>query len=587
MKGSFKRTLNVYWGHMKKMRLEFLILAFLGVAGAVCNTVVPIYLKKIVDSISLIGEKGESYRLAIFFLFIAGGIEALRWIINRGQSFWYINFLARLMAKISNGSFQYLHRHSFSFFANNFSGSLVKKVNYLTRAAEDIFDNFLWALIPMAVNTAVILAVLFSRDWRLGAGILVWLGVFFSTNIFFSNWKFKYNVIANEAVSKTTGFLADTITNFSSLKLFNGYKREVKGFADLQEEVRRKNTFTWSMDEVFNSLSSLLMIVLEVGLLWLSIGLWRDGVFTPGDFVLVQSYVIIIIGQSWQFGRMLRNFYRSFSDAEEMVEILDTEPEIGDIHKAGQLKVEQGGIEFKEVCFCYHETRKVLEDFNLAIKAGEKVALIGPSGAGKTTVVKLLLRNFNLTSGQILIDGQDIAKVTQESLWAGISLVPQDPVLFHRTLAENIAYGRPEATMDEIIEASKQAHCHEFISNLPEGYGTFVGERGIKLSGGERQRVAIARAILRNAPILILDEATSSLDSESEALIQDALEKLMKDKTVIVIAHRLSTIREMDRIIFIDEGKIKEEGRHEELEKKEGGLYRRLWEIQACGFVNE
>ena len=579
--------MRVFWNRLTGMRWEFFILSFLAVLGTLANTAVPIFLKRIVDSISAGGSAEIAYRAAIFFLLVAGGIEVLRWAINRCQSFWYIRFLARLMAKIANTSFEYLHRHSFSFFSNNFSGSLVKKVNYLTRAAEDIFDNYLWALIPMIVNTVVILIVLFFRDSLLGIGILVWLSIFFTTSVIFSNWKFKFNVIAAEAVSKTTGFLADTITNFSSLKLFNEYKREVKGFAELQEEVRGKNVFTWSMDEVFNSLSSLLMIVLEVGILWFSIVLWRRGVFAPGDFVLVQSYVIIIIGQSWQFGRMLRNFYRSFSDAEEMVEILKTDPEVQDVHDAKGLKVEKGAIEFKKVGFCYHETRKVLEDFNLAIKAGEKVALIGPSGAGKTTVVKLLLRNFDLTFGQIFIDGQDIAKVTQESLWAGISLVPQDPVLFHRTLAENIAYGKPEATMDEIIEASKQAHCHEFISNLPEGYGTFVGERGIKLSGGERQRVAIARAILRNAPILILDEATSSLDSESEALIQDALERLMKDKTVIVIAHRLSTIREMDRIIFIDEGKIKEEGKHEDLEKKEGGLYRRLWEIQACGFVSE
>jgi ATP-binding cassette subfamily B protein len=228
-----------------------------------------------------------------------------------------------------------------------------------------------------------------------------------------------------------------------------------------------------------------------------------------------------------------------------------------------------------------------LENFNLNIRGGEKVALIGPSGAGKTTVIKLLLRNFDLTGGYILIDGQETAGVTQESLWENISLVPQDPVLFHRTLKENIQYGRPGATEAEIIKASKMAHCHEFISNLPEGYETYVGERGIKLSGGERQRVAIARAILRNAPILVLDEATSSLDSESEGLIQDALEKLMRDKTVIVIAHRLSTIRKMDRIIFVDDGKIMEEGTHEELEKKDGGHYRRLWEMQAGGFMKD
>ncbi len=587
MKGSFKRTLRVYWDQMSGSRWVFFVLVAIIIFGTVCNAIVPIYLKRIVDAISLTQDKDISFKLALSSLFMVGAIEMARVISNRGAGFWYIRFLSKFMAKVSNYSFQYLHRHSFSFFANNFSGALVKKVNYLTRAAENIFDSFVWDFVPMFTNLSVILSVLSFRDWRLGAGVFVWLVLFFTVTIIFSGWKFKYDIIANEAVSKTTGFLADTITNFSSLKLFNGYNREIGGFAELQEDLRRKNNFAWSMNEVFNAVSAVFMVVLEVGLLWMSIKLWKNGLFTPGDFVLIQSYVIIVVWQSWHFGHLLRNFYRSFSDAEEMVDILNTTPDILDIHKAKKLKVDKGEIEFRKVGFCYHETRKVLNDFDLTIKAGEKVALIGPSGAGKTTVVKLLLRNFDLTSGHILIDGQDIARATQESLWSNISLVPQDPVLFHRTLAENIAYGRPEASKEEIIKASKQAHCHEFISNLPEGYDTYVGERGIKLSGGERQRVAIARAILRNAPILVLDEATSSLDSESESLIQDALEKLMKNKTVIVIAHRLSTIREMDRIIYIDGGKIMEDGRHEDLEKKENGLYKHLWEIQAGGFVNE
>lgn len=213
--------------------------------------------------------------------------------------------------------------------------------------------------------------------------------------------------------------------------------------------------------------------------------------------------------------------------------------------------------------------------------------MIGPSGAGKTTVIKLLLRNHDIASGKILVDGQEISRVTQESLWKNISLVPQDPILFHRTLLENIRYGKPEATEEEVVKAAKAAHCHEFISSFPEEYDTYVGERGVKLSGGERQRVAIARAILRNSPILVLDEATSSLDSESESLIQDALVNLMKDKTVIVVAHRLSTIAKMNRIICIDNGQIVESGTHEELLALKNGQYRKLWELQACGFIAE
>jgi len=437
----------------------------------------------------------------------------------------------------------------------------------------------------MAIDMIIVVAVLCSRNLTMGLGTLAWLLIFFTLNFFFANWKYKFDVMETEAVSKTTGFLSDTITNFSAIKLFNGNQREKDGFAALIEDVRKKTQFAWNTEELFNGTSSLLMVILEFGLLIFAVRLWLKGQFTPGDFVLVQAYVILIIDQSWQFGRMVRTFYRSFSDAEEMTTLLLTAPDIVDHPGARDLIVASGRIEYRNVVFSYHETRKVLDNLNLTIRAGEKVALIGPSGAGKTTVIKLLLRNFDLTAGHILIDGQDIAAVTQESLWQAISMVPQDPVLFHRTLKENIRYGRPEASDADIIKASKMAHCHEFISNLPDGYETFVGERGIKLSGGERQRVAIARAILRNAPILVLDEATSSLDSESESLIQDALEKLMQDKTVIVIAHRLSTIRKMDRIIFVDEGRIMEEGTHEELEKKQDGLYRHLWEMQAGGFM--
>jgi ATP-binding cassette subfamily B protein len=286
----------------------------------------------------------------------------------------------------------------------------------------------------------------------------------------------------------------------------------------------------------------------------------------------------------WGFGRVIRRFYESLSDASEMTEILKTPHEIKDVEGAKELIVKNGGIDFKNVDFGYGDSRRILSAFDLSIAPGEKVALIGPSGAGKTTVVKLLMRMHDVTGGKIEIDGRDISQVTQESLWKNISLVPQDPILFHRTLMNNIRYGCPEATDDEVIEASKAAHCHEFIEASPEKYGTFVGERGIKLSGGERQRVAIARAILRNAPILILDEATSSLDSGSESLIQDALDRLMKGKTVIVIAHRLSTVKKMDRIIAVSDGKIVEEGDHESLSAKDDGMYSRLWKLQAGGF---
>jgi len=326
--------------------------------------------------------------------------------------------------------------------------------------------------------------------------------------------------------------------------------------------------------------------VIEIGLLGVGVWLWQHGKITVGDFVLIQVYILGLVDQIWNFGNTLRRVYDAFADASEMVDILETPHAIQDVQGATVLHCTEGTIEFKDVEFGFVEERNVLKDFSFQIAGGEKVGLVGPSGAGKSTITKLLLRLYNPRGGAISIDGQNISTVTQASLRELISYVPQESVLFHRTLRENIAYGKQDATMDEIIEAAKKAHCHEFISKLPEMYETYVGERGIKLSGGERQRVAIARAILKNAPILVLDEATSSLDSESEALIQDALAKLMQDKTVIAIAHRLSTIMKMDRIIVMEEGKVVLTGTHNELLAQESNLYKKLWKIQAGGFID-
>ncbi|MEK7201173.1 MAG: ATP-binding cassette domain-containing protein, partial [Patescibacteria group bacterium] len=300
--------------------------------------------------------------------------------------------------------------------------------------------------------------------------------------------------------------------------------------------------------------------------------------------VLIQVYILGLMNRVWDIGHTMRRLNDSFADASEMVDILETPHAVSDTAGAVPLAVSKGLIEFKEVVFNFNETRTVLDNLSLRIEPGEKVALVGPSGAGKTTITKLLLRLYNATGGSVLIDGQDIGKVTQDSLRQAIAFVPQEPSLFHRSLMDNIRYGRQDATDEEVIAAAKKAHCHEFIDALPEKYETHVGERGVKLSGGERQRVAIARAILKDAPILVLDEATSSLDSESESLIQDALRVLMEGKTVIVIAHRLSTIMKMDRIVVIEDGKIAADGTHDDL-LKEGGLYHKLWSIQAGSFL--
>ena len=285
----------------------------------------------------------------------------------------------------------------------------------------------------------------------------------------------------------------------------------------------------------------------------------------------------------FSFSRIVRDIYQSYADAKEMVEIMKLPPAIQDAPDAKPLQSSRGEIVFDQVNFHFNPSKPVLRSISVTIKAGEKVALVGPSGAGKSTFVKLLLRFHDVKEGAIKIDGQDIRNVTKASLYEAISLVPQDPVLFHRSLRENIRYGKPSASDEEVEQAAKLAHCDEFIRETAAGYDTFVGERGIKLSGGERQRVAIARAILKNAPILVLDEATSSLDSHSESLIQEALQNLMQGRTTIVIAHRLSTIRKMDRIVVIDNGQVIEQGTHDELTQRDG-LYSHLWELQAGGF---
>ena len=328
------------------------------------------------------------------------------------------------------------------------------------------------------------------------------------------------------------------------------------------------------------------MLIIQIVLFYIATIYWGRGELTVGDFVLMQAYLITTFNRLVSINRTLRRFYDALADAQEFVAILEEPHGIQDVPNAPQLVVPQGAVDFKDVTFHFNAQQPILKSLNLSIRPGEKVALVGPSGAGKSTITKLLLRFYDVSGGAIEIDGQEIAKVTQDSLREAIAFVPQEPILFHRTLMENIRYGRRDATDEEVIEAAKQAHCHEFILGLKYQYETYVGERGVKLSGGERQRVAIARAILKDAPILILDEATSSLDSESESLIQDSLKTLMQGKTVLVIAHRLSTIMNMDRIVVIEGGDIVADGTHQEL-LAQGGLYQKLWSIQAGGFLKD
>ena len=580
-----KKTLSHYWAHARRYPVSFGLAIFGTVGASLINVIVPLYFKKFFDELTLGGEIVTIARVLLGVLATMFVLELTKWVLGTIMAFATSYFETRVLADLSDTCFRYLHRHSFTFFNNNFVGSLVKRVNWFVRAFEGTVDRLVFNLLPLFINFALIVAVLASKNLMLGIIVTVWSLVFVALNWLFIRYKLKYDLARSEAESACTGYLADTITNNNNVKLFTGYDREVKGFVAVQKKLRDLRVFTWNLNAMVETAQNFLMVLLEISAFYYGIILWKAGQFTTGDFVLLQSYVLIVFMKIWDFGRIMRYLYQDLADAEEMTEILNTPHEIVDKPRAKDLKVTAGKIEFNDVSFSYNETRTIFKKFNFVVSPQEKVALVGPSGAGKSTIVKLILRMHDVDKGKILIDGQNIAGVKMQSLWAATSWVPQDPILFHRGLMENIRYGRFDATDEEVYAAAKLAHCHEFISGFPDGYNTFVGERGVKLSGGERQRVAIARAILRNAPILIMDEATSSLDSESEKLIQDALTNLMKNKTVITVAHRLSTIMKMDRIVVIGDGGIVEQGTHAQLLRNEDGVYKRLWSIQAGGFI--
>ncbi len=580
-------VLKAFWRGVRFYKPAFvLVVVGVGIARAV-DIIIPLFYKRFFDIIGLSLSVGDKTTLLINTIVIIFCFNLIIWVGYRMVGFAGAHLQAMAMAKLRQQSFEYMIDHSYSFYANNFTGSLVQRVNRFARAFERLMDRVTYNIIPLIIQITGVIIVLWFTSHIIAEVLLVWVLVFVGFNYFFALWKLKYDIKRASADSFTTGVLSDAIANQSTIQLFTGSKSEADYFRSVTEDQARITRFVWNLENTVDALQALLIFVIEFLLLYFAIKYWQTGAVTLGTFALIQIYLVGIGGRLWDFSKVVRDIYESFADAKEMVDIIKLPHDIKDLPKAGALRAPDGSVVFENVGFTFTGEQTVLHDLNLTIRPGEKVALIGPSGAGKSTFVKLLLRLYDVTSGKIMIDGQDIREVKQESLRENVSLVPQDPILFHRTLLENIRYGKRTATDAEVREAARLAHCDEFALALPTKYDTFVGERGIKLSGGERQRVAIARAILKNAPILVLDEATSSLDSHSESLIQDALDKLMAGKTVIVIAHRLSTIRKMDRIIVIEKGKVIEEGSHDELLKNNSSLYTKLWNLQAGGFIRE
>lgn len=576
-----------FWLGVRPVKGQFFLTYVLYFTYSIVAVFVPIYYKKFFDVLGQSVNPKSSMDSLIQIIYLIAALHFFMWLLWRSSDLLSSNMMAKTQARLRQNSFNYIIKHSYTFFSNSFTGGLVQKVNRLPRAFEVLSNSIVYQIFPLLVTVIGSIIVTWFMAPIVSLLIISWVIVFTTFNLLFSWWKLKYDVAVAEADSKTTGYLADSITNNNAVLLFTAHSHEAQGFKEVSNDQARKTRFSWQLADAVDGVQSLLIFIVEFFVFYYTIKYWSEGLATVGTFVLAQTYIIAVSNQLWGLNKTIRSIYQSIADAKEVVEILTLPYDIKDIPGAKKMIVNKGEIVFKNVSFNFNETREVLHDINLTIKSGEKVALIGHSGAGKTTFVRLIMRLYDLTKGRIEIDGQDIHTVTQDSLRENICLVPQDPVLFHRSLMENIRYGRRDATDEEVKEAARLAHCDEFIENSPLKYETFVGERGIKLSGGERQRIAIARAILKKAPILILDEATSSLDSHSERLIQDALNNLMKDCTTIVIAHRLSTIRKMDRIIAMEKGQIVEEGTHDELAEKAGGLYKKLWDLQAGGFVGE
>lgn len=545
----------------------------------------PIFLSQFINTLTTSAQNTDTAYVLLGILLAMSGASFLGWIGQRIRSVSTRILELRVICDLSNQAFSYLLRHSHDFFISNFAGGLTRRVNRYSSSFEVLVDVLLENVLPLLFFAAGVIFTLSLKNPLLGFGVFVWCVLMLLAQFWLTRMGQPLRLKSSAEDTRSTGILSDAIANHSSVVLFSAVNAESRRYENVNKDWKEASKKAWAFESTIHAAQGLFAIALEFILLGGGIYLWAQGIITVGDFVLIQVLMIGLITRIWGMGNSMRRVYNAISDADEMIQILDTPHAIKDREGAVWPTHAEGELVLKDVSFGYGN-RPILTNLNLHIPPGQKVAFVGPSGAGKTTITKLLLRLYDVTAGKITLDGTDIRDIAQDSLRTLVSFVPQDPVLFHRSLRDNIRYGKEGATDEEIIEAAKKAHCHDFISKLPLGYDTLVGERGVKLSGGERQRVAIARAILKNAPVLILDEATSALDSESEHLIQDALKTLMQGKTVIVIAHRLSTIMNMDRIIVMQDGRIVADGTHNEL-LEQGELYHKLWSIQAGGFIQD
>ena len=561
------------------------------VTSALINSsVTPLFYKQIIDITSTAtSPEVVSSKLITIALTLAAALTLSNVFLRRMGSYATMTFESNVMRDLADASFDRLRQYSYTFFSNEFAGALVAKQGRFVNSFESIFDFILFTIILGGINLIASITILATIKPSLAAIFAGWVAIYIGVVLILMPYQRNKNLARAAANSKLTALFADTFSNILTVSSFAGSARENIRYGAQSADTAHLRLESWYGQNTSFFIQSVLSVLLQGGVMLVAVIMWSHGQITAGTIVLLQIYVVRAVDMVWDIGRSSIRFQSAINDAQEMADILDKEIDVKDPETPEVSRIQEGAITFHDVTFAYGEREAIFDHLNLNIAPGEKVALVGHSGAGKTTVTKLLLRFLDVTGGAIEIDGQDIRAITQDDLRRSIGYVAQEPMLFHRTLRENISYGKPDATLEEIEEAARKAHAHEFIDKLPLKYDTLVGERGVKLSGGERQRVAIARAMLKNAPILVLDEATSALDSHSEALIQEALVEAMRGRTTIAIAHRLSTIKHMDRILVFEGGKVVEEGSHDTLIVQGGpgrsGIYASLWSQQSGGFI--
>jgi ATP-binding cassette subfamily B protein len=561
-------------------------MAFIGLCWALINTFTPYMLKLIIDHVvDFKGDKVDLLKTTQPYVFGYIALWAALCFNMRLLDWVKLKLFPNLREDVMSKMFNYLNQHSHHYFLNNFSGSLINKITDMQGGVIDIFSN-LDDMYAQTLGLSVAIITLLFIHPIFAVILLGWAIAFLLITFFFLRPIQQLSHVFAESKTSVVGKMVDSISNIINIRLFvrhddenryihQGIKNAVQKDREMQAKIIKMRIF-WDIS----------IIVLVSLNLFILLHMYSKNLVTIGDFTFVISLSISILWNLWFIASQLVSFSEQIGICKQALSIISLPHEIVDAPDAKSLISAGGSIKFHNVTFHYDEGAHLFKNKNIVIEAGQKVGLVGFSGSGKSTFVNLILRLFEVESGEITIDNQNINQITQKSLREQIALIPQDITLFHRSLMENIRFGNMHATDDEVFEIARKANCHEFISQLAQGYDSMVGERGIKLSTGQRQRIAIARAMLKNAPILILDEATSALDSITEKYIQDALHLLMQDKTTIVIAHRLSTLSKMDRILVFDSGEIIEDGTHETLIAKHGH-YARMWQMQAGGFLPE